>query len=240
MQPESLHPIGNQKRPSLVTELSANPIGNQKPGFLVADYGSAESGGAPQWSGRISSADWRFGTDVATRRYVYSYDGHGRLVSAGYYYGVQYAADGRNLRAGRLVSNSLEAEPALSPNAVPMAMAAPGLAERAEVFECPTDYVGNLVYKSGVLDKILVDRGLSARWSRTTTTTRTGNPSTTGPRESSTTPTSGRARNGTRALAPTTSARASSPPPTPAGPPPTPSPRSTTTSPPTPTAPGIP
>ncbi len=46
MQPESLHPIGNQKRPSLVTELSANPIGNQKPGFLVTDFGSTESGGA--------------------------------------------------------------------------------------------------------------------------------------------------------------------------------------------------
>jgi len=258
-------------------------------------YESPSFGGAPQWGGRISSADWRFGTDAATRRYVYGYDGHGRLVSAGYYYGVaggdydtsysydangnitgmsrisrveipgllpskikkitnytlsgnqmtdrntydlygrpgssprlmsgkgeleptfpgdgiftpptaiaydrcgrmvkdldrdilsveynrlglpsrvqyaaadansapgaygvQYAADGRKLRAGRLVSYFLEAEPALSLNAVPMAMAAPGLAESSEVFECPTDYVGNLVYRSGVLDKILVDGG---------------------------------------------------------------------------------
>ena len=61
MQPESLHNIGNQKRPSLVTELSANPIGNQKLGFLVTDCGSTESGGAglpvkPAMTGRLGPA----------------------------------------------------------------------------------------------------------------------------------------------------------------------------------------
>ena len=58
MQPESLHPIGNQKRPSLVTELSANPIGNQKPGFLVTDCGSTESGwvGLPVGAGNDGAA----------------------------------------------------------------------------------------------------------------------------------------------------------------------------------------
>ncbi len=67
MQPESLHPIGNQKRPSLVTELSANPIGNQKPGFLVTDCGSTESGGAGLPVGAGNDGKGQAGNDGAAR-----------------------------------------------------------------------------------------------------------------------------------------------------------------------------
>ena len=65
-------------------------------------------------------------------------DGFAQVSSAliPYLYGVQYAADGRKLRSGRMASD-----------------------EAGMPFEAPTDYVGNLVYKDGVLDKILVDGG---------------------------------------------------------------------------------
>lgn len=52
-------------------------------------------------------------------------------------YGVQYAADGRKLRTGRL-----------------------GMETNGQMyFETPTDYIGNLVCKDGVLDKVLFDGG---------------------------------------------------------------------------------
>lgn len=86
----------------------------------------------------------------------------------GYSYGVQYAADGRKLRTGRLdqamkrlqnatVTDYPEEEELVS---VELESLIPS-GERIPVlrFESPTDYVGNLVYKDGVLEKILIDGG---------------------------------------------------------------------------------
>ena len=87
-----------------------------------------------------------------------------------YPYGVQYAADGRKLRSGRMIpvqgldagddtvtgvntTRSGELRPIKDDNSIAVEM------EIAIPFENPTDYVGNLVYKNGVLDKILVDSG---------------------------------------------------------------------------------
>ena len=263
-------------------------------------YESPAFGGTPLWGGRISLIDWRYNTDIATRRYVFGYDGYGRLASAGYCsfdaaenygtsysydansnitrlsriytaslsssgeekettysldgnqiigrtettfslavplrghlpepepgiepllpedelvlplgiaydrcgrmvrdtdkgilsveynqlglpsivrfatndinsssntYGIQYSADGRKLRTGWLVPAVLEAEPELSLNATLQANVLPASMEGSDLeeiqeemlfFPSPTDYVGNLVYRSGTLDKILIDGG---------------------------------------------------------------------------------
>ena len=95
-------------------------------------------------------------------------------------YGVQYAADGRKLRTGRIVSamkqfnnvNVFEDIQELgkqeSSRADTLHFINPGsqisiglepTLEPEVRYESPTDYVGNLVYKDGVLEKILVDGG---------------------------------------------------------------------------------
>ena len=70
--------------------------------------------------------------------------------------GLQYAADGRKLREGRLVSAK---RPALSQGVSTQSSWAVVGATLMERFDAPTDYSGNLVYKSGVLDKVLFDGG---------------------------------------------------------------------------------
>ena len=70
--------------------------------------------------------------------------------------GLQYTADGRKLREGRLVSAK---RPALSQGVSTQSSWAVVGATLMERFDAPTDYSGNLVYKSGVLDKVLFDGG---------------------------------------------------------------------------------
>ena len=91
-------------------------------------------------------------------------------------YGVQYAADGRKLRTGRLDSaveptfngtnDSLEDASEASvelTESIPIINAGidDGRREREPlvIFITTTDYVGNLVYKDGILEKVLVDGG---------------------------------------------------------------------------------
>ena len=91
-------------------------------------------------------------------------------------YGVQYAADGRKLRTGRLDSaveptfngtnDSLEDASEASvelTESIPIINAGidDGRREREPLvsFITTTDYVGNLVYKDGILEKVLVDGG---------------------------------------------------------------------------------
>lgn len=66
-------------------------------------------------------------------------------------YGMQYAADGRKLRTGRLAPAVIELN-MVSPRSL-------DISELEENFDAPTDYVGNLIYKNGILDKILIDGG---------------------------------------------------------------------------------
>ena len=111
----------------------------------VSSSGSGASGsGSYDAIGRVVSSDIEGKTKVqynvtgfpsyigqADGGYVHStYAGGVRLASR------RTAADGRKLRLGRMVTEVGEMP-----------------------FENPTDYVGNLVYKNGVLDKILVDGG---------------------------------------------------------------------------------
>ena len=78
-------------------------------------------------------------------------------------YGLQYVASGRKLRTGALLDVVAEAEiegTAVEPEVHgPRAVMQQVVPERAEVFVNERDYVGNLVYQGGVLDKILIDGG---------------------------------------------------------------------------------
>ena len=86
----------------------------------------------------------------------------------GYSYGVQYAADGRKLRTGRLAQAKKRLQNATVtdypeeeelPSAELESLTPGGGRIPVLQFESPTDYVGNLVYKDGVLEKILIDGG---------------------------------------------------------------------------------